>query len=278
MSLKRALRRYPRLKAMAQALRGDQVVALNYPVKMQPRYGGGAHSKLYGLISEGRERYEQLLGSFLQFQEQLIAIRNVAWVNGYFSALDAISLYCLLALQQPRRYLEIGSGHSTRFARTAIENNHLATRLISVDPNPRSEIDGLCDQVVRTPLEELPLSMFAELAAGDMLFVDNSHRCLPNSDVTVLFLDILPSLKPGVFIHLHDISLPWDYPAAAARDAYSEQYLLATALLMGNRLNTVLPNLYVTRTPGLVAVLDPIFEALGPVEREGCSYWMTMGS
>lgn len=113
------------------------------------------------------------------------------------------------------------------------------------------------------------MKIFEDLGPGDMLFVDNSHRCLPNSDVTVFFMDILPRLKPGVFIHLHDICLPWDYPVAVAQDAYSEQYLLATALLMRKRSKTILPNHFVSRTPELLSILDPVFNRLGEVEREG---------
>jgi Methyltransferase domain len=276
MSLKQSIKRHPRLKTFVQALRGDQLVPLDYPVRMKPRYGGGSHPRLYDLISRGRDGYRELLKSFLHYQEQLAGIRSVRWVNGYFPALDSISLYCLLAQRQPKTYLEIGSGNSTRFAREAINRNHLATRLISIDPHPRVDIDALCDRVERVAVEDLPMTMFGELKAGDMLVVDNSHRCLPNSDVTVFFLDILPLLPPGVLVHMHDICLPWDYSEDGAREAYTEQYLLATALLMGNRLKTILPNLFVTRTPDLLSLLNPIFDSLGQVERAGCSYWFTV--
>jgi hypothetical protein len=168
----------------------------------------------------------------------------------------------------PKTYLEIGSGNSTKFARESITNNQLGTKLISIDPNPRAEIDAICDQVVRTPVEDLPLTIFEDLVSGDILFVDNSHRASANSDVTVFFMDILPNLPPGVLVHLHDICLPWDYAEEQAEDAYSEQYLLATALLMGSKLKTRLPNLFVTRTPELISILSPIFDSIGNLQRE----------
>ncbi len=276
MSLKQSIKRHPRIKRVAQILRGDQILALNYPVTLKPRYDGGVHPKLYELISSRREEFKILLQSFLKYQNQLAALKKMRWVNGYLPALDSVCLYCLLGQRNPRRYLEIGSGNSTIFARQSIKDNGLKTRIISVDPRPRAEIDALCDEVVRTPVEDVSLSIFDQLEPGDVLFVDNSHRCLPNSDVTVFFVDILPRIKPGVLIHLHDICLPWDYPDAVAQDAYSEQYLLATALLMGNRLKTLLPNQFISRTPELLSILDPILDSLGKVEREGCSYWISL--
>jgi hypothetical protein len=119
------------------------------------------------------------------------------------------------------------------------------------------------------------LEYFGEIEPGDILFVDNSHRCFTNSDVTVFFVDILPVLNPGTLIHLHDIWVPWDYPADVAQQAYSEQYLLATAMLMGSRIKPVLPNKFVERTPELVSILDPMLNLLGNVERQGCSFWFT---
>lgn len=276
MSLKQSIKRHPRIKKAAQILRGDQVLTLNYPVDLKPRYGGNAHPQLLSLISGEKDNYKAVLESFLFYKKQLANLKHVKWINGYFPALDAISLYCLLAQRKPKTYLEIGSGNSTLFAREAITNNGLETKIISIDPRPRADVDEVCDQLVRSPVEDMPLAIFDELQPDDVLFVDNSHRCLPNSDVTVFFMDILPRLKPGIFIHLHDICLPWDYPEAVAQDAYSEQYLLATALLMGTRLRTVLPNLFITRTPELISILDPVFDSLGKVEREGCSYWLSL--
>ncbi len=278
MSLKQSIKRHPKLKKAAQILRGDQIVALNYPVILKPRYNGGPHPQLHQLIAADQSEFRARLESFLKYQPHLIAMKHVPWINGFLSALDSISLYCLLAQWNPKTYMEIGSGNSTIFARQSINNNALKTRIISVDPHPRAEIDALCDQVIRTPVEETQLSVFDQLEAGDVLFVDNSHRCLPNSDVTVFFMDILPRLRPGVFIHLHDICLPWDYPEPVAQDAYSEQYLLATALLMGNRLKTILPNQFICRTPELVSILNPIFDSLGNVEREGVSYWISLNN
>jgi hypothetical protein len=77
-----------------------------------------------------------------------------------------------------------------------------------LDPEPRAQIDALCDTSIRRRLEDCDLSMFDQLEAGDILFFDGSHRVFTNSDVTVFFLELMPRLKPGVIVHIHDIFLP----------------------------------------------------------------------
>lgn len=173
------------------------------------------------------------------------------WQNSYFSSLDAICLYGLIALRKPSRYFEVGSGHSTRFARRAIRDCGLQTQIVSIDPAPRSEIDALCDRVVRLPLERADPSLFDELEAGDVLFIDNSHCVFTNSDATVFFLEVLPRIKPGVMVHIHDVFWPFDYPSAWSKRYYSEQYLLAAYLLAGpaDRLQVILPLAYLGLHP-----------------------------
>ena len=127
---------------------------------------------------------------------------------------DAVALYGLLRRTRPQRYLEVGSGHSTRFARRAIRDEGLATTVTSIDPEPRARIDELCDLVIRRPVEALEDDgVFLELGPGDVLFIDGSHRTFTGSDVTVLLLEVVPRLAPGVLVQVHDVYLPRDYPA-----------------------------------------------------------------
>jgi len=149
--------------------------------------------------------------------------------------------------------------------------------LISLDPEPRREIDRLCDEVIRERLETVDLDLFDHLEAGDILFIDGSHRCFMDSDVTVAFLDILPRLAPGVIVHFHDIFLPYDYPAAWGERYYSEQYLLACFLLAETKLFRILfPNWFIGRDAELTAVLDPLFTRpeMQGVEPRGGSFWL----
>ena len=264
-----------------------QVIGLDYPVHSVPRYGFGKppHPELYGLIAKGNERYAETLTSFVRFREHLLRIpvsgpersAEPRWVNGMIPALDTVSLYSFLALRDPLRYVEVGSGNSTAFARRAIQDQRLRTSITSIDPHPRAEIDAVCDRVIRQPLEELDLALFRELEAGDVLFVDGSHRVFMNSDAVVVFLEIIPRLPPGVLVQIHDIRLPYDYYPEWADRYYSEQYLLAAYLLAGgDRVSVALPNAFISAEPRLHALLDRLWRApqMSGAETHGDSFWL----
>jgi hypothetical protein len=129
------------------------------------------------------------------------------------------------------------------------------------------------------PVEAVDLSIFDDLSDGDILFIDSSHRTLQNSDVTVLFLEVIPRLKPGVVVQIHDICLPYDYPPEVVERFYSEQYLLAAYLLAeGSRIRVRLPNLFISYDNELRSALDPLWELseLRTVDRRGGSFWFQM--
>jgi hypothetical protein len=246
-------------------------VDLEYPVNSIPRYGHGKpfHPQIADILARRRDVYTQTLQE-LQAKAGSFSFER----NEFLALMDAFLLYGMLALLRPKRYVEVGSGQSTKYARLAIQHNRLETRLTSIDPAPRAEIDLICDDVIRSPLENIDLGIFEALQPGDIVFIDNSHRALMNSDVVVTFLDILPRLPAGVILHLHDIYLPGDYPEAWAERGYSEQYLLATYLLGGSaRLLPLLPAAYITHDPELSQILIPLWERFPGLERGGVSFW-----
>ena len=262
-------------------------LSVDFPVNPRPRYGYGrpAHARLAQILDARRETYRSILESFLAFRSDLWRIaqapagdpRSPVWVNGFIPGLDSISLYSLIRLHRPRLYVEIGSGNSTRFARRAIDDGRLETKIISVDPHPRVEIRPIADRLIEQPVEDIPLDIFDSLQSGDLLFVDNSHRVFTNSDVTVVFLDILPNLKPGVLVHFHDIFLPEDYPPAWNQRYYSEQYLVACHLLARTQcFEVLLANMFISRDPQLSALAAPLWDhpSMQGVERHGCSFWV----
>ena len=271
---------------LRHVLKASQMLFLDYRVEPQSRYGYGKppHPGLLALLEQGRDAYRELLRGLLSLEEKLKNIplhqtddRWPFWLNGWMPPLDAVALYGMLAQRKPQLYLEVGSGHSTRFARRAIEDYSLPTRIVSVDPHPRAEIDALCDRLLRQPLQDTDPKLFDELQAGDCLFLDCSHVLLSNSDVAVAFLEILPRLPAGVLVQVHDIFLPYDYPPRWAHHYWSEQYLLAFALLEGaDRLKVVLPNAFLSADPELSRVLQPLWQRLGLPERldAGVSMWL----
>jgi hypothetical protein len=285
--LKSLVKRQPALHRLARMCKGHQAIVLEYPVHSRPRYGHGRapHPLLHELISGRRAAFAALMRRMLGLREHLAAIPRDApreaheprWDNAWLPGLDAAALYSLLVLRKPRRFLEVGSGHSTRFARRAVRDHGLSTAIISIDPEPRADVDAICDRVLRHRLEEAELGAFRELGPGDVLFIDSSHCCYMNSDVAVLFLDVLPYLPPGVLVHLHDVFLPYDYPPDWTEFYYSEQYMLATYLLARrDPTRLVFPAAFVSADPELASILDPLWAdpRMQGVQRQGWSFWL----
>ena len=275
-------------------------VMLDYPVRVSPRWGYGKprHPQISKILEVGRKDYARRLSEICKLKDRLSQIPDGPPANAldpcwgpqrFFSSLDAIALYGMLVEFRPERLIEVGSGYSTKFARRAIRDHGLPTHITSIDPEPRAEIDQICDRVIRQPLEEVDLSLFDELQSGDFLFIDSSHRTFTNSDVTIVFMDLLPRLREGVVVHFHDIFLPDDYPAEWNDRYYSEQYLLGTYLLStkGSGIKILLPNGFIVRDRNLAEHCTPLREIVG-VERSpdnptspygigGGSFWMQMG-
>lgn len=265
-----------------------QTLFLEYKVDMKPRYGHGkpAHNELYKVIDSNRKLYEEFLEKSLLYIDNIQKIKkggedsndnNPTWNNGFLPGLDIIGIYAMLAINNPKKYIEVGSGNSTKVAYKAKKENNLSTEIISIDPAPRAEIDNLADTVIRKPFEEVDYNTILNLEENDILFIDNSHRILPNSDAMVFFLEILPRLKKGVIVHIHDIYLPYDYPQFMCDRFYSEQYGLAMYLLANpKKFNPILPNYFISEDKALSKVLAPFWnhKNLEGVEKHGGSFWL----
>lgn len=156
------------------------------------------------------------------------------WNQDWFPRLDAAAAYAMVRRHAPKRIVEVGSGHSTRFMARAVADGNLATRISSIDPKPRAVLDGLRLDAHRMTLEAAGLGPFASLEAGDIVFIDSSHKRAPGSDVDLLLGQVLPALAPGVRIHVHDIFLPDDYPEDWAWRQYNEQEAVAELLVGGD--------------------------------------------
>jgi hypothetical protein len=267
-----------------------QKLYMEYPVDFKPRLGHGKapHGQLYSIINEHRAVYRALLNEALKYTSVFQGINKQidendpiqpAYNNQFLPGLDIIGIYTLLAKYNPERYVEVGSGNSTKVARKAINEQGLHTKIISIDPHPRAEIDAISDEVIRKPFENIDIDFLLSLKENDILFIDNSHRVLPNSDATVFFLEILPRLNPGVIVHIHDIYLPYDYPQFMCDRFYSEQYTLAAFVLANpTRYSTLLPNYFISEDKELSEILLPIWNHpnLKDVERHGGSYWLQL--
>jgi predicted O-methyltransferase YrrM len=158
--------------------------------------------------------------------------------NGSFESGDAEYLYQLIRAKKPRRIIEIGSGHSTLIAQRAIRRNReeigrYECDHVCIEPFEAPWLEQAGATVIRERVEAVPADLFAQLGRDDLLFIDSSHVIRPQGDVVTEYLEILPSLKPGVLVHVHDVFSPRDYLREWMVDRmwlWNEQYLLEAFL------------------------------------------------
>ena len=159
--------------------------------------------------------------------------------NGFFERVDAEVAHSFVRSRRPRRVIEIGSGHSTLVLAGAMRRNAAegaGGEFTSIEPHPRAFVkDGLAGltHLIEAPVQDVPLEVFRQLEAGDVLFIDSSHVVAMDSDVLYEVLRILPTLAPGVLVHFHDIFAPLDYPEKFVKRNlcfWGEQYMLEAFL------------------------------------------------
>jgi len=161
--------------------------------------------------------------------------------NGAFESGDAEFLYQMIRARKPKRFIEIGSGQSTLIVRRALQRNREESpgyecRHVCIEPFEAPWLEQLGVTVLRKRVEAVDGAVFGELEENDFLFVDSSHVIRPQGDVLSEYLRIIPSLRSGVIVHIHDIFSPREYPRewlAERMWLWNEQYLLE-ALLIGN--------------------------------------------
>jgi len=155
-------------------------------------------------------RYYGEFSAFLAF-EQL----RKTFGPGY-TPVDALVLYMMMRHSKPKRYIEVGSGLSTYYCSLAAEKNAsegLPLQMTCIEPHPYERLYTLPGvYVIPKEVQDVELSFFQQLEAGDVLFIDSTHILNIDGDVPFLYLEVLPSLKVGVTIHIHDVPFPYNIP------------------------------------------------------------------
>jgi len=164
--------------------------------------------------------------------------------NGAFESIDAEIYYCMIRHFKPKRIIEIGAGNSTYLAAQALIKNKeefgLEAELVAVEPYPNEMlIKGFpgFSKLIRKDVQDIDLAEFSRLEENDILFIDSSHVLRIGSDVQYEYLELLPRLKRGVLIHIHDIFLPFEYKRDWIFEDHrflNEQYLLQAFLAFNN--------------------------------------------
>ncbi|HKX77769.1 MAG TPA: class I SAM-dependent methyltransferase [Novosphingobium sp.] len=208
--------------------------------------------------------------------EASVALADFDFDNPNYGRVDALVLYAMIREFGPKRVFEIGSGHSTRVVAAALAQGPSPARHVCMEPFEMPWLEATGATVLRMRVEDAPLSLFAELEAGDVLFIDSSHAIRPQGDVVREYLEILPMLAPGVIVHVHDVYTPHDlhpYLVLGQRKIWDEQYLMEALLSGGDRFEVMLANYWIGRAnPGAFARVVPGFTL--PPERDGCSFWL----
>jgi len=202
-----------------------------------------------------------------------------------FGGTDALAAYCMFRHFQPRLIIEVGGGFSSLVAAEAIAKNK-DSALICIEPFPpdflRAGFPGL-RSLIEKKVEDMDVEFFSQLESGDILFIDSSHTVKIGGDVNFLFLEVLPRLKPGVIVHVHDIFLPFDYRRDWVVDElrfWSEQYLLQAFLTFNSQFEVLLANRYLAHKylEDLKAAFPSLANLKGTspnsVEWGGGSFWI----
>ncbi|MGY1703977.1 class I SAM-dependent methyltransferase [Geodermatophilus sp. SYSU D00697] len=176
--------------------------------------------------------------------------------NEYFSYGDGVVYYGMLRLLEPRHVVEVGSGYSSALL-LDINERFLGgdVRCSFVEPHPERLLQLLRPtdrervELITSPVQDVDLELFTGLRSGDVLFIDSSHVGKTASDVNRLLFDVLPALAPGVFVHVHDILYPFEYPKdwVYGGRGWNEAYLLRAFLMYNDAFRIRLFNSFLAR-------------------------------
>ena len=211
-------------------------------------------------IRMNEEYQRELLNDYIHFYKDLTFPEKPTpghryyYDNNWFSYSDAIFLYCFLRRFVPKRIVEVGSGFSSAVMLDTIEKFFSQRPEITlIEPYPDRLINLLKEEdwhqvtLINKRIHEVPFEIFQSLQSRDLLFIDSSHVVKCGSDLHLLFFEGLPRLRPGVFVHFHDVFYPFEYPSEWLLEGryWNESYFLRAFLSWSYEWNIVFFNTYV---------------------------------
>jgi hypothetical protein len=208
-------------------------------------------SELVGIDRNDSIQLELLRSHFTKLRDEYnnLPVEPPPGQKRPFRGVDALVAYCMIRHFQPELIAEVGSGWSSLvLGQAAAKNKNSA--LICIDPFPgdvlRKGFPGL-RSLIGKKIQDIDLEFFSQLGSGDVLFIDSSHTVKIGGDVNYLFLEVLPRLRPGVIVHVHDIFLPFEYRRDWVLDEFrfwTEQYILQAFLTFNSDFEVLLANSY----------------------------------
>lgn len=233
---------------------------------------------LAALMTAAEPAFATVLQDIGRYEAALLAMGEEPppaprWIQDWFPTLDAAAAYAMVRTRAPKRIIEVGSGHSTRFMKRAVDDGGLQTRITAIDPQPSRFVDRLDIEFMKATLGSAGLHIFANLEAGDILFIDSSHILMPGSDVDDLLNRVLPTLPSGTLVHIHDIFLPDDYPEIWGWRGYNEQLGVAP-LLAGGAYDLLFASHYVATRMAAQVAASTVARLPGKPDSLPASLWL----
>ncbi len=209
-------------------------------------------SSMIGVPMNVAEQAQALREAIMPYEPEFR--NNLIYIEGYskgygpgFGYIEAQCLHGVLRHLKPPRIVEVGSGVSTYCALRAVVLNAaegFPSKITCIDPHPskflREAADGGQITLLRSYVQHLDPELFVELQAGDLLLIDSTHAVKPGGDVLYLYLEVLPRLRSGVIVHIHDIFLPYVYQRDLLRGPFqwSETALLQALMTFNGKIST----------------------------------------
>lgn len=199
--------------------------------------------------------------------------------NNMFQQTDGLMLYSLLRYLKPKNVIEIGSGFSSAIF-LDVNNTYFKNqvKLTFIEPYPErlfsllKKEDHETANIIIDSLQNVALDTYDVLSEGDILFIDSSHIIKTGSDISFWLFNILPRLKKGVVVHIHDIFYPFEYPKKWIEEqkCYNEVYVMRAFLMNNSDYEILLFNSWVSCKQSEWITTNAAF----CLDSEGGSIWL----
>ena len=236
---------------------------------------------MHGIQQRDVDAQVALVGTWLLPHEDFLRCRSVhreaivgGGADGGYGEIEAEVLFGFVAVNKPRRITQVGCGVSTAICLSAAERAGYKPNIVCFEPYPSPYLQEAARKgsirLVAQFAQTVDYNLIADLEDGDLLFIDSTHAVKPGSEVNYLIHEVLPRLKPGVWVHFHDIYFPYDY----TRDTldgdmlFPQESSLLYAFLSGNggfRLEASLSMIHYAR-PDALRALIPKYDPGGQVD------------
>lgn len=169
-------------------------------------------------LDEMKRLFDEIIAKYLREFEQIPPYNDLK-AKGFglgYTPIDALTLYLMIRHIKPANYVEVGSGLSTYYCSLAAKKNEeegFPLKITCIEPYPFEKLHTIPGiELIVKEVQDVEPQFFETLRENDVFFIDSSHSLKIDSDVSYLYLEILPAVKKGVFVHIHDISFPYNFP------------------------------------------------------------------